>query len=343
MPGGFFGHLLRLRRAVQRRQATGIDLRQRLDEQMAHLPADAIPRRRQPRRRLDGSAHGGHQTQRRRVRRAHDLGEQRQAVVVGPLQIVDDQEERALARHDPQELTHRAEQSPALRRRLTGIAVRGRLGAGQLAQDRKRLRQQRQRRHHHVGVLRARQITAQRIDDSVDSLIGHRLALVAAAAQHHHLGLRRAELRGELPHQRALADAGLALHEDRCRLLGRRGGERVGQKLPLPRPPHERRAPHHQLDLVEIAERTQDFIGGRAILRARGQEPHAQGVELDGNRRRQGDGRRRQVRLFLLQHLGRRAQKRRPPDERLIKQHAHRIPIGRRAHGQAGRLLGSHV
>ena len=149
----------------------------------------------------------------RRARRPKQLLEQHGAVRVGPLQVVDPDDQRlgdpragAAARAAPRMpgaggQADRRSRAPD-RRRASGDSVH-------LQQHREHSRQRR-----HVGrqqlfdllTWNRREIAAQVVDDAVERLVRHRLVLVAAAGEHDDV-VARAELAEKAPHQRALADA----------------------------------------------------------------------------------------------------------------------------------------
>ncbi len=62
---------------------------------------------------LERGAHRREQQQLRLARRPHDLGEEREAVGVGPLEIVDHEHERPVVREPDQEIAQRIEQASA--------------------------------------------------------------------------------------------------------------------------------------------------------------------------------------------------------------------------------------
>ena len=77
-------------------------------------------------------------------------------------------------------------------------------------------------------------MVAERVDDAVERLVRHGLALVAGAGQRHRVRVATLELVDEVPHERTLADAGFAVDEDELCTLARLLGT----------PPRARRAAH---------------------------------------------------------------------------------------------------
>ena len=118
---------------------------------------------------------GHHEQERRRVRRAHQLEEQRRAVDVAPLHVVDEDDQRLPLRRAREELAQRGERALAHHLRI----ARGRLrerprcrpragGPGTGARAPRCLAAARAARRASGGD----QVAAERVDDAVDGLVG---------------------------------------------------------------------------------------------------------------------------------------------------------------------------
>jgi hypothetical protein len=150
----------------------------------------------------------------RGLRRAQDLDEQRNTVGIGPLVVVDDENQRPRRRDAPQQLAERCERP---RPGLLEIEPKTRWRHGlreavHASQDREHLGQE--TGHSREEVLRSilvepRQEVAERVDDAVDRFVGHRLPLITSPGEHD--GIQREAL-DEASNERALADAGLAVN-----------------------------------------------------------------------------------------------------------------------------------
>ncbi len=162
---------------------------------------------------------GAEDHQRRVLRRAREVAKQQQARLVGPVQVVQEQHQRAKVRGVGQQRGDRLEQAEAL---LLGAEARRPVGGArvlELRHDRGELRAPRGDLHGQLGGRAAGDVVAQRLDER---LVGDEGLLVAAARQHRRAPLvRRA---GELPRQARLADPGLARehHDAQAALAHRR-------------------------------------------------------------------------------------------------------------------------
>ena len=128
-----------------------------------------------------------HEQERRRVGRPHQLEEQRRAVDVAPLHVVDEDDERLAPRELREELAQRDERALAQHVRIGDRPppTRGRCpGTRREHGEEARERPDVPRHDDRLALIgEPLQVAAERVDDAVDRLVGHRLALVGAAAQ----------------------------------------------------------------------------------------------------------------------------------------------------------------
>jgi hypothetical protein len=124
---------------------------------------------------------------RRRLGRPHQLEEQRGAVGVPPLGIIDVDDERPSAGQRAEELAERRERSPAYEVRVRDLRF------GDCADGRHALQN-----GEHAGkgadvgrqldrfalLLQMAEVAAERVDHAIDRLVGDRFTLVGATAQH---------------------------------------------------------------------------------------------------------------------------------------------------------------
>ena len=227
MSGGLFGDGDRIQPSAgavlqeQTGEPTRIRRRQVVQMQVAHVAERAAPGVEAAGRRasaLGGLAHRGDEEQRRRVGRSHDLGEQREAVSVRPLQIVDDQHQRPAVAQSCEQLAQLHEDAAAAFLRIADVVGRlWRASEGfHVEQHGEGLRDQRghprqDRRRVDRGELA--KAAAERVDDLVERLVGDRLALVAASRQNHRVWYLLAEVAREVADQGALADARLSVDQ----------------------------------------------------------------------------------------------------------------------------------
>jgi hypothetical protein len=94
-------------------------------------------------------------------------------------------------------------------------------------------------RRAHVAERRAEQVPRERVDDAVERFVGDGLSLIAATGEHADAGVGPEAL-DELLHERALADARLALHEHRDGSAAAHVDERGLELAALRRPADER-------------------------------------------------------------------------------------------------------
>ena len=165
------------------------------------------------------------------------MAQQQQARLVGPVQVVQEQHQRAQMRSVAQQRGDRLEQAEAL---LLGAKARRPVGGTrvlELGQDRGELGAARGDLHGQLGRRAAGDVVAQRLHER---LVGNKGLLVAAARQHRRAPLVRRT--GELPCQARLADPGLAReHNDAQAALTHRRPLRL-QRSPRIGPADERAA-----------------------------------------------------------------------------------------------------
>ncbi len=174
----------------------------------------------------------------RAARVAHDAGEERQAVGVGPLEIVDGQHHRPALGEAAEELAEREEEPGAEHLRVERARLRAR-----------GLRDELDSLHHREDLpdepALAREDggehalgergepAAERVDDPVDGLVRDALALVAAAREDDGIGLLGDEPVGEAADERALPHARLPVGEEGHAAVLPRRREGSAQRLEL--------------------------------------------------------------------------------------------------------------
>jgi hypothetical protein len=186
----------------------------------------------------------------------------------------------------------------------------------------------------------------QALHQPIHPLVGHALALMAAALEHQGLGVLAPHLREEVAHQACLSHAGLALHPHRhSGALAAVRQRRVQRRQLLPPADegqlHSGRSGHGQGWLH--AEPPQHLLTGRALGGIAAQQLHAQLAQV---LRQPGHARLRGRRLYAalgVQHLVQVPGKGALPGEALVEQRAHAVPV-RRGRGRCPlHLLGSDV
>ncbi len=271
-----------------------------------------------------------------------DLPQQRDRIGIGPLDVVDHDDDRLMRGERAEQGAQPAERArPELDRRRgprhahprdRGHAAQHREHAG----ERLDLVGEQQR---DIDRVAAEQLARQRVDDAVDPLERHALALVAAAGEHERPRALRLDTLDEIAHERALADPALALDEHRGAATGDDLVERAVERGELARASDER-----QWTLLGGRARGQardDHGRGRPGRRRAAQQIHAQARQL--GRRCDAERRRRILLLLADQDLERGAVEWQPARERLVQHHADGVRIGRSIdRGRAG-LLGGHV
>jgi hypothetical protein len=144
-----------------------------------------------------------------------DVGEQLQRVGVGPLQIIDRQDERAQLAEARVQAAQRRERARAqlLRVRQLGRVPAGAAHGRQLRQRREQARDQAglgAEDERGVGGIEAAHVAREHLHRAVERLVRHRLALVAAAGEHGQARQVVREVLDEVARQGALAHARLA-------------------------------------------------------------------------------------------------------------------------------------
>ena len=178
-----------------------------------------------------GVAQRDEHQQRRAVQAADHVAQQQQRRPPRPLQVLDDEHQRARGGRLAEQRRDRLEQPVAavlaLRRRPRGQ----RLSAGQLRHQRR----QRLEVGRGADPARVRRVVAQRLDERLE---GHDGLLVDPAVQHGRAaGVRRG---GEARRQPRLADPGLAGHDDDAARAGRGSAPALAQHRELGLAAHER-------------------------------------------------------------------------------------------------------
>ena len=293
-------------------------------------------------------AQGGEQEQRRRRRRAEQLAEELHAVGVGPVEIVDDQHDRVAQRDPAQELAQRGEGGRAdlLRRALVLGGGGGGLDRGQDAHDREDPGQRAGVGREQRGLLlggQGAEEASQLVDDAVEGLVRHALALVAATDQHHRAGLAGEELVGELTDEVALAHARLAAHQHGDRGAGLDLGHGRRQPGELVAPADERLARRRRAARPRLAQAAQDLVAVGPAGRIAAQELLAELIEIA--RHVDGDvGRRRPVALLgVEQGQPGRGHEGLPAGQGLEHEDAGGVPVAGLADRAGGEQLGRHV
>ncbi len=157
--------------------------------------------------------------ERRGVGDAEQRGQEGEAVVVRPLQVVDDEDEPTVEGDVHEESAERLEhlaRAPlagcALRRRSRGS--RGGSGPSRGRGTRRARRRRRRDQRRRPLFAKRRQEASEIVDEAIHRFVGQRLALVAAPTEHER-AVARHRTAGELAHEPALADPRVPLHEER--------------------------------------------------------------------------------------------------------------------------------
>jgi hypothetical protein len=271
--------------------------------------------------------------------------QEQQAVVVGPLQVVDPQHDRPDAGQPAQD---GGEPELGLAARLHAVAgqLAGVARRGQGAEHRKRPDQR--ARHaagerRAIGVRQLRDRAGEVVDQRVDRAQRHRLVRPRRALEHE--AARRALAGQERAHQRRLPDPGLALDDHDRGPPTRRAGQRRGE-------PGELGVAAEQLD----ARAVRGLVVRRLTGQRRGDRPPPGapagiGVEQAPRQiaelargRRELAHRREPPQLLAQQDLGDVAPARRDPaGEQLVQHGAEAVPVRRRARRPALEQLGRGV
>ncbi len=152
--------------------------------------------------------------QRRRVGRTEQRPQERQAVRIGPLQVVDHRDDGPPVRESHEQLAQGEEHVATQLLGIERLEEPGRPGDGlDPPQHGKHLREQgsvaRQERRR-VGLGQSPERPAERVHDAVDRLVGHGLVLVASPGEHDGRRIPRDRPFDERAHEGRLADPGLA-------------------------------------------------------------------------------------------------------------------------------------
>ena len=274
-----------------------------------------------------------------RVGRPHEIEEERRAVGVAPLGVVDVDDEGQLGRQGREKRAERRE-GPAAHEVRIGDGLRG---------DLPDARHPPQHGEHegdgaHVGrqierlpdLLEVHEVPAEGVDHAVDGLVGDRLALVRASAKHERLAPLD-ELVEEVLRHGGLAHAGSAGDADheglaRADLPERpHGGRRAAARVrPAPSRARARRPAARSADrpgAVLAEESLQDLRPRGPSLGIAVEQRAAQRIEI-GRNPFDALGRRRGVeRRLHREDVRGRAHERRAPDEGLVEHDADAVPV----------------
>ncbi len=124
---------------------------------------------------------------RRRERRAREIEEQRGAVGVAPLRVVDVDDEGPTAGQGEEEFAQRPERAPSNALRVDDGLLARLADARHATEDGEQAGERPRVPRLHEGALEVvdvHQVAAERIDDAVEGLVGHRLSLVGAPSKH---------------------------------------------------------------------------------------------------------------------------------------------------------------
>ena len=301
-------------------------------------------------RRLFGAV-GPKEQDRRGAGGPQDLREHGAAVGVAPLQVVDGHDEASPPRQRHQQAPERTHGAPA---QLAGVghALHRRqvLDRRHVAQHWKEARESpyfgRERRSR-LALRHRRQHVRQLVDDTVERLVGDRLALVAAPREHPDLG-QPGQLLEEVFDQRGLAHARAAVDEDGDPTALARCLERGAEGLKVGRSPDEetlRRmadvgSRHAVRGRVEACE---DLDDAGALVRGSTQECIAELDQVAGQTGHKGVGRWRVEASFLDEHLHGRSRERQTPRQRLEQHDPQAVPVARGRVRARVALLGRQV
>jgi hypothetical protein len=148
-----------------------------------------------------------HEQKRRCLGRSHQLEEQRRAVAVAPLHVVDEDDERVAPRDLREQITERDEGSLPQHLRIGDRLLGDDGDPGDTPEDGEEARERPDVARHddgHALIVEALHVAAECIDHGVDGLVRNGLALVSAPPQH--LGLDvLLELVDEMVNERRLA------------------------------------------------------------------------------------------------------------------------------------------
>ncbi len=220
--------------------------------------------------------------------RIEEIEQQRRAVGVAPLEVVDPHDERLGGGHARQQLAQGAEGAAAQLERIGRVGARRGAVDGVDAQEHGEDAGQRLDvgRDELQGLLlrEGSQVLRERVDEAVDALVGHALALVAAALEHHG-AVALGDVVEEAMEERALAHARGAVDLERDRLAAPRRAEGVLEHGEVVVAPDERE--HLAPGVVggarvgdDAAQRREDRRLGRPLARAPLEEADAEIGEI---------------------------------------------------------------
>jgi hypothetical protein len=216
---GLFGERAGLRGPIRGRreqdhgEGAGIVVAERREQDVSHVA-------RQLRKELGvvGSrALRDEEQDRRRIGRTQQRIEERQAVGIGPLQVVDAEHDRVARTHPREQRAERRETSVPQFLRIEHGRTGGRGHGRDAPEPREDARESIGVARQELGQLRrleAREVPRERVDDAVESLVRKRFAFVATACEDDEVRFGSAELFDEGRAERALAEARLALDAD---------------------------------------------------------------------------------------------------------------------------------
>ena len=159
-------------------------------------------------------------------------GQQAQAHLVGPVQVLERRDERPLGGEVMQHLDDGLEQAPGV-----GVGARRGRPAADLGEEPRQLRPPDRREPRHERVVVGDPRAPQRIDPRGE---GQRLLGLVASSEHH-LATAAHRDRRDLRRQPALADARLSEQGDETSVAGQRSVQRLTEDHQLALPTHERR------------------------------------------------------------------------------------------------------
>ncbi len=225
------------------------------------------------------------------IGRAHERREQRCAVRVTPLCVVDPDHQGRAGGHAPEALAQcRERAAPKLvgfGQVLDATGQRGDLlHARQDREDAREGRDVSRQERGRVGRGQRAQVPRERLDDAVERVERDRLARVAAPREHDCARLLD-EPAGEAGQQRRLSHAGLAPHLDHHRAALRDRSERGLEALELRLASEQRHAVDAPGRLRRPEEALQDLCARRALLRFGLQQVRTERVEVCGDARRE--------------------------------------------------------
>ncbi len=275
---------------------------------------------------------------------AQQLGEEGEAVGVGPLEVVDRDDQIARFADAAEEGAHRGEEARPV---IGGRRVSGEPGGGGHEQ---REDGEHGGRERHVVHAEGRALLGQQraeaarevVDDAVHGLVRDALAVVAAAGEREDGGVEAVE---EPAHERGLPEAGLALDDDGARGAGAHLREGLLERRELAPAPEEAEGGGtrgHARD-VGHGEAREELGVGRPALGIGLQEVDAELLEIGGDAGDDRAGGDRGCSLLHVHDRVRGGDEGEGADEREVEHHAERIGVGARVHRSAGGLLRGHV